>query len=87
MKHKGTIYQGNKIISEGMEIIISTHGSAIGLMSWNGRFTLPNNISIDVGKYSIKTEDGKSGHIVIKNVHISNMGTKIVDFIGTGSFK
>jgi hypothetical protein len=82
-----TINDADKILVADVTAWVQVTTSPGGVRGWHGLFVLPHGSSFPVGgPYALKTNNGRSGQILISTVGVGSHQDTEVRFTGTGPF-
>jgi hypothetical protein len=83
-RFRGKITAGGQVVLADVEGEVFMHAPPGRLKSWNGEFDLQKGQFVGPGSYRLELEDGRSGDIIISNVHFSSHSSASVEFVGSG---
>ena len=83
-RFRGKITAGGKVVLADVEGEVFMHAPPGRLKSWDGGFDLQQGQLVGTGSYRLELEDGRSGDIIINNVHFSSHSAASVTFVGSG---
>lgn len=85
---RGTIKEGDEVILENVEILLTEIKPPLGLQEWRGTFKLQEFRYFEPGQqYTLILEDGRSGQIIVSGETISPPFPASVRFQGSGDLK
>ncbi len=85
---KGDILDGETVMAESLNVVLTESTSSTGMRSWLGTCALPSDATLVVGNsYELRLEDGRSGEVIVVGISADSGGGRIARLRGNGALE